>query len=288
VFVDSWFAPRQRADLRRLAAALARRRGAAGDALRLGLSRIIVTKLAGAGASLARDVSHSRPRRALEDSPYDVFRGYERSVARLADRLEASPPRGGVTVRAGDARRLSGVPDNAVDMVVTSPPYLNAIDYLRGHRLALVWLGHRVGELRAVRADSIGAERAPAGRDHAAAEALALTSGLDGIERLPSRIKGMLSRYALDLAALLREAARVLKPGGRATFVMGDSTLRGVFIENSALLKAAARRAGLRFVSQARRPLEGKRRYLPPPGRSARTGLDKRMSLETIVTVVRE
>jgi len=44
--------------------------------------------------------------------------------------------------------------------VLTSPPYLNAIDYLRGHRLALVWLGHELGPLKEIRANSVGAERA--------------------------------------------------------------------------------------------------------------------------------
>src|SRR3712207_7608036 len=53
---------------------------------------------------------------------------------------------------------------------ITSPPYLNAIDYLRGHRLSLVWLGYRIGDLRLTRAVSIGAERRP---DPAADEALA-------------------------------------------------------------------------------------------------------------------
>ena len=29
----------------------------------------------------------------------------------------------------------------SVDLTVTSPPYLNAIDYLRGHKMSLVWMG---------------------------------------------------------------------------------------------------------------------------------------------------
>ena len=39
-----------------------------------------------------------------------------------------------------------------------SPPYLTAIDYLRGHRLALVWFGSGILDQRSVRAGSIGAE----------------------------------------------------------------------------------------------------------------------------------
>jgi DNA modification methylase len=56
---------------------------------------------------------------------------------------------------------------NSVDAVLTSPPYLNAIDYMRGHRMSLVWLGHSLTELRHIRSNSIGAERGSAYADTA-------------------------------------------------------------------------------------------------------------------------
>jgi DNA modification methylase len=287
-FIEYWYGPKQRAELRRISAVLRPLRGPIADALRLGLSRIIITKLPGAGASLGSDVSHSRPHRALDENEYCVQTGFTRSIDRLARCLEAHPPRGGVTVAAGDARCLRQVQDKTIDAIVTSPPYLNAIDYLRGHRLALVWLGHKIGDLRIVRAESIGAERGPTNPDRDASLIAGLTSGLEGLERLPSRFRGMIGRYAVDMASLMAEAQRVLRPSGIATIVVGDSTLRGVFIENSKIVKAAARRAGFRFRSQVRRQLQPGRRYLPPPDRAGRVELSKRMSLETIVTFIRE
>src|SRR5262249_30980273 len=127
------------------------------DVLRLALSRIVVTK--DSGASLGRDVSHSRPHRAMDTSDYDVLGGFERGVRRLRKAWREEPPLGHVSVRHGDARTLR-LRRRSVDLVLTSPPYLNAIDYLRGHRLSLVWLGYSVGELRAIRSGSIGTERA--------------------------------------------------------------------------------------------------------------------------------
>ena len=50
-------------------------------------------------------------------------------------------------------------PDKYIDKVITSPPYLNAIDYMRGNKFSLVWLGYSLSELRKVRSNSIGAER---------------------------------------------------------------------------------------------------------------------------------
>ncbi|HYP38992.1 MAG TPA: DNA methyltransferase [Chloroflexia bacterium] len=138
-FVRYWFGPEQRADLRRLSYKLHDLAGPVADALRIALSRIIVTK--DRGASLARDVSHSRPHKVREASCFPVIQEFAKSAERLARQLALRPPSGGAEVRLGDARNLRGVSAECVDAVITSPPYLNAIDYLRGHKLSLVWLG---------------------------------------------------------------------------------------------------------------------------------------------------
>ena len=280
LFVDYWFAPPQQADLRRLAATLQAVTGPIGDALRLGLSRIIVTK--DKGASLARDVSHSRPHRVRTTNDFPVLKEFRRSVERLAQRLEQQPPRGNVRVSIGDARRLPGIPSGSVDAIITSPPYLNAIDYLRGHRLALVWLGYRVGDLRAVRANSIGAERRPdADADgELATELLARMGSLTG---LPPAQRRMVERYVLDLSALTLESHRVLRSGGRAVFVIGNSCLRGVFIRNARALAAAAERVGFKLIKEVERELPRNRRYLPPPEASQPSLLAKRMRTETVM-----
>ena len=165
-FVDYWFGASQRADLRQIAFVLSRlgqgncrEDSASLDLIRLALSRIIVTKEP--RASLARDTSHSRPHKVLEDSDFQVFPAFERSIHLLKRWLAEHPPSGAAEVESGDARRLETVGTGTVDTVITSPPYLNAIDYLRGHRLALVWLGHGLKQLRRIRSSSIGAERGP-------------------------------------------------------------------------------------------------------------------------------
>src|SRR5690606_25288240 len=92
-FMKYWFGDLQRRDLQRIAyvlhkrrlSKLGERRKAAVNALMVALSRIIVTK--DQGASLARDTSHSRPHKVAEESSYDVFFGFERSVAALASRV---------------------------------------------------------------------------------------------------------------------------------------------------------------------------------------------------------
>ncbi|RAQ94325.1 TRM11 family methyltransferase [Thermogemmatispora tikiterensis] len=282
-FVHYWFAEPQQRDLRLLSAALCDDDGPLGDALRLALSRIIITK--DLGASLARDVSHSRPHRTRLTTPFSVRDGFLRAVELIASRLDAQPPQAGAAeIALEDARHLASLADHSVDVVLTSPPYLNAIDYLRGHRLALVWLGYRLRELRAIRANSIGAERAPVpGADLTALQDLPPCQ--ETLQQLPSRERGMLQRYLLDLAALLAEMRRVLRPGGRAIVVLGNSCLRGVFLQNARLFWLLAQRQGFQLERWVERELPPNRRYLPPPRTAHQALLKRRMHTETIVTL---
>ena len=212
-FISYWFGETQRKDLTRLAVALLHRREAthlsaqqlaAINVLSVAFSRIIVTKEQ--SASLARDTSHSRPHRVTTNSDYDVFEGFERSVSQTRKRLVDAPAPSLAKVERGDARKLCLVEDS-IDAVVTSPPYLNAIDYLRGHRMSLVWLGHSIPELRDIRSSAIGAERSPDQSSNI--EINRVEHSMCDFGSLESRFRGMIQRYAQDLCKMTAQVARV-------------------------------------------------------------------------------
>ena len=286
-FVDYWFGKEQQRDLRCISAAMAERSTALGseeleacmDVLRVALSRIIVTKEQ--CASLARDTSHSRPHRVANVSNYMVYEGFERSVLEVRRRLLANPPRVRGAVSLGDARALE-ISDQSVDMVITSPPYLNAIDYLRGHRLSLVWLGHRLSELRVIRSGSVGTERGPVAHQGGVEE---IVGAMGSIGDLPSRWQGMVRRYAHDVNCIVREVSRVLRRGGSATFVVGNSCLKDVFVSNSGAICRSAALNGLTIREQFERELPRRQRYLPITDDGT---LGKRMRTETILKCVKE
>ena len=105
---------------------------------------------------------------------------------------------GHVAVVRGDARdlRASGIDDASVDAVVTSPPYSIALDYVKNDEHAL--------------------------------EALAVDS--DALRRQMTGVRGRgpkhkLELYNADMQQMFREVTRVLKPGARAAFVIGDATV---------------------------------------------------------------
>lgn len=286
-FIDFWFGRTQQKQLRKIAVALSqmaneyssRRERAAVNVLRLALSKIVVTK--DRGASLARDVSHSRPHRVMDTNDFDVVEGLGKSIRDLSRRLLSEPPRTDFQCGAklGDARHLADIRGQSVDLVLTSPPYLNAIDYMRGHRLSLVWLGHSLSELRSIRSSSVGSERAESTRIHTD-QSNGVRSAMGDLGNLPAKFGRMVDRYAIDLVEMLHEVARVLKAQGKAVFVVGDSCLRGVFVRNSDGVVAAARSAGLRLVSRRHRDLPAASRYLPMTSAE----LAKRMRREAILS----
>jgi DNA modification methylase len=175
------------------------------------------------------------------------------------------------------------VQDKTIDLVITSPPYLNAIDYLRCSKFSLVWIGHDVEDLRATRSEMIGAEVSAADPD--VANDVIKAHGRLG--PLPPRWRNVLARYIHDIDQVLAESARVLVSGGRAVFVVGDSNVRGVYVRNSKLVSLLGPRHGLSVESVARRRLPDRLRYLPPPKKSinSKRGLGARMRSEAVVAL---
>src|SRR5262249_40863181 len=131
-FIGYWFVNPQRRALRRLSAQLCssvdRLPDHIRDCLWLALSRTIITKQY--GATLAWDVSHSRPHKMRTDNDFEVFKHFVRAAGQISQVMAEERLRYSGTIRKGDCRMLPLKTSQRVDAVITSPPYLNAIDYL--------------------------------------------------------------------------------------------------------------------------------------------------------------
>ena len=253
------------------------------NALWCAFSRLIITKQA--GASLAMDLSHSRPHRKFTRAPAKPFRTFLAAVQRVAANCidNGNNWSGPVAeVYEGDARNV-GLPDGAIDLVITSPPYLNAIDYLRCSKFSLVWMGYSISGLRRLRSGTVGTEVGLDLRDHPGIQRC--LSALELKPKLEARQEAILARYAYDMRRTVGEASRVLQKGGRAVYVVGENTLRGTFIPNARLVESVAGASGLLRIARRSRELPANRRYLPPPSKeSDATSLGSRLRREVILT----
>src|SRR6185503_2035650 len=140
--------------------------------------------------------ARSRPHKDDERDASLPFSVWDKRYRQLTKRLPFMGDTAGPkpVVLRGDARHL-GYASNTVDAVLTSPPYLNAVDYLRGHKFSLLWMGHSLSGLREIRGTMIGSERGlwkPDGLHPAMAEGLVASNDEE-------RVQAVCRRYLSDL-----------------------------------------------------------------------------------------
>ena len=146
------------------------------------------------------------------------------------------PDRAAARTVGNDARSLldeQGIPlaTDAVDLVITSPPYGSAQKYVRSMSLSLNWLGlASPKQLSAIEQKTIGREHLP--QHVAIAEQPSefsrsfeiFLSKIAKVHPLRARIN---RTYLSELKSSLREISRVVAFGGHAVIVIGNNTVCG-------------------------------------------------------------
>lgn len=232
------------------------------------------------------DLSHSRPHKVFDRAPVKPFKKFLAAVHHVLKNCISGDQRNrgpATRILLGDARKLP-IASGTIDLVLTSPPYLNAIDYMRCSKFSLVWMGYTITELSGIRTGSVGAESGD--RDAHENEAIrAIIAGLKLSPRLSVRNEAILAHYIEDMHSAVKETVRVLSSGGKAVYVIGENTVRGTFIPNARIVSAVAELSRLKVENRRARTLPANRRYLPPPTvRNAPEALGGRMRREVILS----
>lgn len=278
-FVRYWFPPASQKQLFALSKAV----GEIEDEKQRDLAWVVFSSLIiakSAGASHAMDISRSRPHKRLDKEVILPFDAWDLRFGEAISRLPfvGTQTTNEPNINHGDARQLS-LPSSSVDFVLTSPPYRNAIDYLRGHKFSLIWMGHRLSDLRELRGTMIGTER-----------------GLWELDGLPPELEVRLQRkakesrqiattrqYLSDLRKVLGELYRVLRPKGLALLVIGPTMLNAQKTDSEDVVTELAAAAGFYHVGSVIREIDASRRSLPVPQLFSGSDLGKRMRREVIV-----
>lgn len=284
-FLKYWFPPRSQKQLFALASEIAAMpEGKYRDLAWVTLSSLIIAKAA--GLSYALDISRSRPHK-VEDKPLpDGFHAWRRRSKIVLDRLpftREEPPSVTALVKHADARKLP-LKDRSVDLVLTSPPYLNAIDYMRTHKFSLIWMGHELSNLRTIRSGMVGTERGMYSPDSLPTTLEGTIVGnIDDATRL-----GLVRRYLSDLRRVLLEMLRVLKPGAAAVIALGPSLITRGEADAGVIVGQLAESVGFQNVGWSFRPLQAGRRSLPPPTAARRdNALGLRMEGEVFLGLLK-
>ncbi|OFV68079.1 MAG: DNA methylase N-4/N-6 domain protein [Candidatus Syntrophoarchaeum caldarius] len=134
----------------------------------------------------------------------------------------------------GDARKLE-VETNSIDLIVTSPPYVNALDYYRAHMYNMLWLGM---DFDLFRKHEIG------GHSHF----------------IINRFR-LLSEYLGDMLRSMIEMNRVLKKDKLCVIVVGNSSLEYELIESHKFFAAMAKHIGFEPIKTIFRNIDKTKKY---------------------------
>lgn len=143
----------------------------------------------------------------------------------------------------GDATKLSSISENAIDLILTSPPYLPASsgreDYLIGKSVSITALNLMSEEqIKQAETNSVGSMKN---------QTMIIEDGLpDEVYKLYAFLKNDTLRsikaeptytYYQDIKKSLSESYRVLKPNGKAIYVIGKESVFYTFKTREVLYK---------------------------------------------------
>jgi SAM-dependent methyltransferase len=185
----------------------------------------------------------------------EVGASLERAFATVVDALERPLSRSKRRVLSGDSRSISEVVgDERFARVVTSPPYPNRMSYVRELRPYMYWLGYLserrdAGELDwSAIGGTWGAATSRLGSWRPDPHVEVPFDGLRGIVRRIDRHEPLLARYVEryfeDMTHHTRSLSRVVSPGGRVQYVVGNSKFYDVLVPVQDIYASLFERAG--------------------------------------------
>jgi DNA modification methylase len=188
----------------------------------------------------------------LKKTPPEViptfWRALDRAIAGLEESSKVRLAGATSTVLRGSASDIQ-LPDGSVDLIVTSPPYLDSVDYMYNFMLEYFWLGPLLGVpnrkvFNSMRRDVTGAKN-PLQQANLSLP-LCLNELICEAEISPSRVAAMRA-YCDSMSRHFDSASRVLKRDGHYVLVIGNSqSTKGALPIHDSLIRIAAE-AGFAF-----------------------------------------
>lgn len=144
--------------------------------------------------------------------------------------------------------------DSIIDLAITSPPYINAFDYVRTLRLENLWLQMASeDQLREKKKLYLGTESIKSKDERQNLKILdeskLLQEYYDKVCLVDERRALILKRFFEDMKKNLNEVYRVLKPNAHYIIVIGNSTIRKIDVESWRVLKDISNNIGFEYVN---------------------------------------
>lgn len=186
-----------------------------------------------------------------------------------------------IVLDSKDARDIKA--DIPFDLAVTSPPYINAYDYVRSLKFEDIWLDLASDEeLRDSKKDYIGTEITKSfyTEYNYAVQSPTLNPIVERISEVDQKRSKIVSTYFEDMARNMISVGTGLKPGGEYVIVVGDSNIRGQNIPTAVVLREIAEKNGYAFELSFKYVIRDRYLHLPRGGRGGIIDYDEVLVLK--------
>ncbi|MHA1951822.1 MAG: DNA methyltransferase [Candidatus Thorarchaeota archaeon] len=204
--------------------------------------------------------------------PYDALRKHLRAMLRgnksffeLVPETVRNALENYLNIKQGDARQQP-VPDDSVDLIVTSSPYVTSYEYADLHQLSTLWLDF-AKDLKEYRRNFIGTAYKVNTEGELRSEIA--WSIVDEMNEKSPKIAQEVKMFYADMEHVIDESHRILKPGGRCCYVIGNTALKGVNITNAEVFAESFLHSGLKLDDVIQREIPSK---ILPQTRDKKTG----------------
>ena len=177
--------------------------------------------------------------------------------------------------------------ETKVNLVITSPPYINAFDYGRTMRLENLWLGLLTeNELRDKKKDYVGTEKIKTYKEK---EDLSILKESEILEKVYKKIVQSDEKRALivkkffdDMKTNYNQVKKCLNKDGHYVIVIGDSNIRQVKVKSSEILTEIAINNG--FILEDKFSYIIKNPYINIP----RNGIGGKINIDNVIVLRKE
>ena len=217
----------------------------------------------------------TKPTRDLKKNPikpYDALRKHLKKMQRGNEVFYNIVPievKGNLNeylnINDDDAKNQS-VPDNCVDLIVSSSPYVTSYEYADLHQLSTIWLD-LADDLSKYKKEFIGTSYKKYENKRPRSEL-----AMDIVNKMSERNQKMareIGAFFIDMEEVFDESFRILKSGGRCCYVIGDTILKGIEILNAEVFAESLQYSGFKLDRIIKREIPSK---ILPQKRDEKTG----------------
>ena len=172
-----------------------------------------------------------------------------------------------------------------IDIAITSPPYLNAIDYVRCIKLESAWIDTGDNnEFCKTRKLQLGeATRSKAVVNKLISEILA--PYYEEISEIDKKRAQILLGYFEDIYNNLKCVNRSLREGGTYNMIVGNSTMRGVYIPVHKIITTIASELGYEWTHHLKYQIKDHRTSIPRKGNGGKINMEHVVVLKKIENI---